>query len=109
MDAPSFPEDVQRFVLASRWIFARTYASSWPHEYLLRTDENAPLFLKLARHVFEHGVEERFYRSRRRYFHIGGQVYWSMDRSAELSTLVNRCVETETYENRLRAGTLPGT
>src|SRR5262245_22587763 len=33
---------------------------------------------------------------------------WSMDPNAEETTLINRCDESQTYEARLAAGTLPG-
>ena len=65
------------------------------------------MILALARHIFEHGVEGRFYRDVRKYHHEGGKVYWSMDVAPEATGLVNRCDETATYEARLVAGTLP--
>jgi len=103
-----FPDDVRRFVETTPWRFARTYAATWPHEYVVRTPENAALLLALARHIFEHGTEGRFYSQVRKYHHEGGKVYWSMDATAEDTTLVNRCGEDQTYEARLAAGTLPG-
>lgn len=102
-----FPEDVRQFVESSPWTFAKTYATTWPHEYIVRTPENAPMILALARHIFEHGTEGRFYSQLRKYHHEGGKVYWSMDATAESTNLVNRCDEAQTYEARLSAGTLP--
>ena len=102
-----FPADVRAFVDTAAWRFARTYAATWPHEYVLRTNENAEVLLRLARHLFEHGVEERFYETVRRYHHEDGWVYWSMDPTPEATDLVNRCAEDQTYEARRRAGTLP--
>lgn len=77
------------------------------HEYVVRTPENAPMILALARHIVEHGVEGRFYSQIRKHHHEGGKVYWAMDDSAEATGLINRCNEDQTYEARLRAGTLP--
>jgi hypothetical protein len=37
------------------------------------------MILALARHIFEHGTEGRFYSQVRKYHHEGGKVYWSMD------------------------------
>jgi hypothetical protein len=85
----------------------RRYAATWPHEYIVRTPENAPLLLALAHHIFEHGVEERFYSKIFKYHHEGGKVYWCMDPTPEATDLVNRCYEDQTYEARLAAGTLP--
>jgi len=102
-----FPDGVRQFVGSTRWTFAKTYAATWPHEYVVRTPENAPMILALARHIFEHGVDGRFYSQVRKYHHEGGKVYWTMDATPEAAGLINRCDETQTYEARLAAGTLP--
>jgi hypothetical protein len=65
------------------------------------------MILALARHIFEHGVDERLYTQIRKYHHEAGKVYWCMDISPEAAKLINRCDETGTYEARLAAGTLP--
>ena len=101
------PDDVRKFVESTRWTFAKTYAATWPHEYVVRRAENAPMILALARHIFDHGTEGRFYSQVRKYHHEGGKVYWSMDSTPETTELVNRCNEDQTYEARLAAGTLP--
>jgi hypothetical protein len=102
-----FPDDVREFVQSTVWTFAKRYAETWPHEYIVRTPENAPMILALARHIFEHGTEGRFYSQIRKYHHEGGKAYWSMDSTPETTNLVNRCDEDQTYEARLAAGTLP--
>jgi len=102
-----FPDDVRQFVESTTWTFARTYATTWPHEYVVRRPQNAAMMLALARHIFEHGVDGRFYSQVRKYHHEGGKVYWSMDSNAEATDLINRCDESGTYEARLAAGTLP--
>jgi hypothetical protein len=106
---PSAPlaEDVRQFVESTPWTFAKTYEKTWPHEYVVRTPENAPMLLALAKHIFEHGVAGRFYSQVRRYHHEGGKVYWSMDPTYEATDLVNRCDAAQTYESRLAGGTIP--
>ena len=106
MSAP-FPDDVRNFVESTAWTFAKTYAATWPHEYVVRTSENAPMILAIARHIFQQGTDGRFYSQVRKYHHEGGKVYWSMDPTPADTTLVNRCGEAQTYEARLAAGTLP--
>ena len=103
----SFPDDVRQFVESVTWTFAKTYAATWPHEYIVRTPENARLMLAMAHHIFEHGVEERFYSKTFKYHHEGGKVYWCMDPTPEATDLINRCDDDQTYEARLSAGTLP--
>ena len=102
-----FPDDVRSFVESTEWRFAKTYAATWPHAYVVRTPENAPMILALAQHIFAHGTDGRFYSQVRRYHHEGGKVYWCMDSTPEATALVNRCDEAQTYEARLAAGTLP--
>ena len=68
------PAHVREFVESAHWKFAKTYASTWPHEYVVRTPENAPMILALARHIFDHGVNGRFYAQVRKYHHEGGKV-----------------------------------
>lgn len=101
------PPEVRAFIDSSNWTFAKTYASTWPHEYIVRTPQNAEMMLALAQHIFEHGVAGRFYSQVRRYHHEGGKVYWSMDETPEATDLINRCEEKQTYEMRLATGDLP--
>jgi hypothetical protein len=107
MNGVPFSDDVRAFVDSASWRFAKTYAATWPHEYVVMNDGNAPMILALARHIFDHGVEGRFYSQVRKYHHEGGKVYWTMDDTPEATTLINRCDEEQTYEARLAAGTLP--
>ena len=104
---PPLAEDVRTFVETTAWTFAKTYAATWPHEYVVRNPQNAPMILALARHIIEHGVDGRFYSQVRKYHHEGDKVYWFMSDSPEAAGLINRCDEAQTYEARLAAGTLP--
>ncbi len=106
MAAP-LPAEVRRFVDTASWTFAKTYATTWPHEYIVRNNDNAAMILALAQHIFEHGTPGRFYSQVRPYHHEDGKAYWSMDDTPESTTLINRCDESGTYESRLAAGTLP--
>lgn len=102
------PQAIRTFIDNTPWTFAKTYASTWPHEYIVAADANRDVLVALARHIFAHGVDGRFYAQVRKYHHEGGKVYWSMDDSPEETTLINRCNEDQTWEARAAAGTLPG-
>ena len=102
-----FSDEVREFVATAKWTFARTYAATWPHEYVVQSSVNAPMILAIARHIFEHGTDGLFYSQTRKYHHEGGMVYWVMSATPEGATLVNRCREDQTYEARLASGTLP--
>ena len=101
------PSEVRHFVESTSWTFAKTYATTWPHEYVVRTHENERIILALARHILEHGVESRFYSQVRKYHHEEGKVYWCMVDTPEDADLINRCDESQTFEARAAAGTLP--
>ena len=45
----AFPEEARRFVHTAKWTFARTYAATWPHEYVVRKSGNAAMILALRR------------------------------------------------------------
>jgi hypothetical protein len=104
---PAFSDHVRRFVESADWIVAKTYADTWPHEYIVRTPANSEVFLALAQHIFEYGIEGRFYSQIHKYHHEGGRAYWSMDPTPESTDLVNRCNAHDTYEARLASGRLP--
>jgi hypothetical protein len=100
-------DEVRDFVESTAWTFSKTYAATWPHEYVVRTSANAPMIPALARHIVEHGADGRFYTQVRKYHHEGGKVYWFMNSTPEAATLVNRCDTAQTFEVRRAVGTLP--
>ncbi|PIP08686.1 MAG: hypothetical protein COX51_03105 [Syntrophobacteraceae bacterium CG23_combo_of_CG06-09_8_20_14_all_50_8] len=100
------PDDLRDFVDSSQWTFAKTMPE-WPHEYLVRERVDRVLFEALVRHIRQHGFEGRFYQRVLTYFAEDGLVYWTMGEPIEETTIINRCKEEGSYENRLRNGTLP--
>jgi hypothetical protein len=101
------PAELKDFVRAFSWTFAKTYAATWPHEYIVRERVDEHLFVQLVRHIREHGYQGAFYRKQLTYFDDDGLVYWTMGESIEVTTIINRCRKDQTYENRLKCGTLP--
>lgn len=100
------PQDLREFVATSQWTFAKTMPE-WPHEYIVRGRVDGHLFEALVHHIRGHGFEGRFYGRALTYFAEGGLLYWTMGAPIEETTIVNRCREEDSYENRLRNGTLP--
>jgi hypothetical protein len=78
-----------------------------PHEYIFRERVDKDLFVWLVRHIRQHGSEGHFYQHVLTYFAEDGLLYWTMGEPIEETTIINRCKEEESYENRLRNGTLP--
>jgi hypothetical protein len=98
---------LREFVGSCCWINAKTYALTWPHEYIVRNRVDEDSFIELVKHIRSHGYEGRFYTKRITYFNEDGLVYWTMGAPIEETTIVNRCTIQQTYEYRLEHGTLP--
>ncbi len=101
MDTPF--ETLERFINESSWIYAKTYATTWPHEYIVQEQVDNDLFLALADHIDTNGYEARFYDKKQTYYDYEGRTYWHMD------NIINRCLEADTYERREKGGRLPAT
>jgi hypothetical protein len=95
------PDELKHFIAHAPWTFAKTYAATWPHEYIVQDKVYDDLFLRLAAHIDDFGYESRFYNTIQVYFHADGFTYWHMD------NIINRCPTSETYERREKEGRLP--
>lgn len=106
-DHDSIPDDLRAFVDSCKWTFATTYAPRWPHEYIVREKVDESLFVRLVVHIRTHGYEGRFYQRPITYFDENGLTYWTMGAPLDETKIVNRCPKDQTYEARLKNGTLP--
>lgn len=102
-----FPAELKDFIENAPWIFAKTYADTWPHHYMLRKQVDDNLFVRTVKHIRTYGTEGAFYTKTYLYYFEDGLVYWTMGNPVEKTILINRCPEENTYEARLKAGTLP--
>lgn len=102
-----FSDELKAFVVKQKWTFAKTYASTWPHEYIVRAQVDEALFIQFVLHIRQHGYAGTFYKMIITYFDEDGMVYWTMGEPIEKTTIVNRCKKEETYEYRRIHGTLP--
>lgn len=96
-----------QFINEVSWVFAKTYAKTWPHEYIVRDKVDVDLFVKLVNHIRKHGYEGKFYSKDITYFNESGMVYWTMGAPIEETIIINRCREEQSYEVRLAKGDLP--
>jgi hypothetical protein len=101
-----FSAELLAFVDAQTWTFAKTMPE-WPHEYIVRALVDERLFVRLVEHIRAHGREGSFYQRRLIYFEEAGLVYWTMGAPLDETTIVNRCRNEDTYEERLKRGKLP--
>lgn len=95
-------EELHIFIEKSHWTFAKTYAQTWPHEYLVREETDHALFQALAAHIDEHGYTEYFFQKAVIYLDYEGYSYWHM------GNIINRCVVQDTYHRRKIEDRLPG-
>ena len=96
-----FSQELKRFIEESKWIFAKTYALTWPHEYIVEERVDGVLFNELGEHIDKFGYESEFYSTKQTYFDYEGNTYWHM------GNIINRCAESETYRRRKAEGRLP--
>ncbi|MGI9255305.1 MAG: hypothetical protein ACR2PY_00035 [Salinispira sp.] len=101
------PEHLAKFIDEAHWIFAKTYAATWPHEYIVRQRVNDALFVEFVRHTRDYGYVGNFYRQAIPYYDVGDMVYWTMGAAIENTTIINRCRKDQTYEYRLAHNNLP--
>lgn len=113
--AQALSTELANFIQATPWTFAKTYAETWPHHYIVKERVDADLFVKLVKHIRKFGYEANFYRSKIIYFEHDGDVFWTMVPPEdspdwyppEDENIINRCPEADTYESRLKNNTLP--
>ncbi len=103
----NLPDNLHDFINGSTWIFAKTYAKTWPHEYIVRDEVDESLFIALVEHVRQYGHIEKFYDKDTIYFTALGKVYWTMGATIEETEIINRCDPKQTYEYRLAHDDLP--
>jgi hypothetical protein len=62
-----------------------------PHEYVVRTPENATDYFRLFHTIRAKGVNEKWGGSVYRYWYAGdGWKYWAMTSDAKFSRIINR-------------------
>ena len=95
------PKNLQDFIKNETWIFAKTYAETWPHEYIVEENVDKQLFLALTKHIGTFGHKEKFYNSQVTYLNFDKHTYWYME------NIINRCLLKDTYEEREKNNRLP--
>ncbi|MGA2586841.1 MAG: hypothetical protein ABSF88_07450 [Candidatus Aminicenantales bacterium] len=110
-----FTDELRAFVENVDWIYAKTYAATWPHHYIVKDRVDHILFSKLVEHIRKFGYQGWFYKTKITYFEEDDLVYWTMVPPrddpgwypVEEENIINRCPKENTYEYRLKNGTLP--
>ena len=103
----NLPTDLMGFVDNSDWIFAKTYAKTWPHEYIVRDQVDEDRFVELVSQIRDKGYPGKFYAKDITYLDCSNLVYWTMGEPIEETTVINRCRKEQSYEYRLAHNDLP--
>lgn len=106
LDLNSFTERLNAFIENNVWTFASTMPE-WPHEYIVRKQVDETLFIETILHIRTYGYQGYFYQLPITYFEDNGRVYWTMGAPLGETIIINRCRKEDTYEERLKNGTLP--
>jgi hypothetical protein len=99
-------EELTHFLATEKWTYAKTMPL-WPHEYLVRDRVDEKRFVEMVLHIRQHGYEGRFYAKPITYFDQDGYTYWTMGAPVEETIIINRTQTENSYEQRLKNGTLP--
>ena len=102
----SFSEELRHFIKEEKWTYAKTMPK-WPHEYIVRDRVDNALFEQLVIHIRSNGFKGRFYNREITYYEEDGLLYWTMGAPLEETVIINRCKKENSYECRLKNGTLP--
>lgn len=82
------------------WIWAKTYAESAPHDYVVlgRTPGMSRVdFVRAGAVIRTFGQPGKFYRSTNIYLEAGGWKWWTMDRRVRDTDLINRASTDQSY------------
>lgn len=90
------PDHLQTFVKFAPWRWAKRYATTWPHSYVLRKDldeREVEAFEELLQHYRTYGYWGRFRARSVWYYDFDGWTYWEVKPNTPLEeqTLLNRC------------------
>jgi hypothetical protein len=94
-------DELKTFIAESTWTFAKTYADTFPHEYIVQEHVDNALYLELGQHIDQFGYVEHFFTKKVTYWNYDGYTYWRIE------NIINRCVEADTYHRREKDGRLP--
>jgi hypothetical protein len=104
-DSGVLPLNLDEFIQSSEWTYAKTMPK-WPHEYIVRGKVDERLFIQIVKYIRFHGYQGYFYKKKITYFEHDGMMYWTMGAPIDETTIINRCTKENTYEYRLKNGSL---
>jgi len=92
---------LKKFIDNNKWIFAKTYAKTAPHEYLIYDkldEETQKEYNWFIKQIEEKGVDEKFYQITFRYLYFDGMKYWIHGAGENDRGILNRDPAGNKYE-----------
>ena len=92
---------LKKFIDNNNWIFAKTYAKTAPHEYLIYDkldEETQKEYNWFIKQIEEKGVNEKFYQITFRYLYFDGMKYWIHGAGENDRGILNRDPAGNKYE-----------
>ena len=83
----------KEFIARQAWIFAKSYATSAPHHYIVREKLSAQeqeVFIAFVVFIRQWGTPHRFFKKRFIYLVIDGFKYWTYGDPLETTFILNR-------------------
>ena len=83
-------DEVREFIKSQEWTFAKTYAKSAPHEYIIKSTDNENGFERFAQFIRDYGFIAYYFKRTGKYFIYGDYYYWTMGNPIPETTVLNR-------------------
>lgn len=91
---------LKKFIDSNKWIFAKTYAETAPHEYIVYddlTEEAQKEYRWFVQQIKDNGIDEKFYKSTFRYLYFDDMKYWTHYSDNNPEGILNRDPEENKY------------
>ena len=92
---------LKKFIDANNWIFAKTYAKTAPHEYVVYDNLDSNMqkeYEWFIEQIKEKGIDEKFYQTTFRYLYFEDKKYWTHDTEQAKGGVLNRDLATKKYK-----------
>lgn len=81
------------FIRRQSWIFAKTFAKTSPHEYIVKERLSAgdrKIFEQFVMFIRENGVRKKYKKTYCTHFDLDGYSYWTMGAPLDITIIINR-------------------
>lgn len=89
-------EEIKNFVVENHWVFAKTYAKTLPHEYVVRKNVKSH-FNEFVSDIRNKGFKAYFLEKEYIYLKFEYYFYWTMGNPVNETIIINRA-HTRDYD-----------